>query len=158
MIQYKRQIDIESSPETVFGLIETMPDKFPVYRVLEARPIYFIRVLLVAGLREAREAAKVERPDDVLILDVGDSMGPFTLTQIERPFRYWFTFESFLFKCRTGYTLSADGDRTTLEFDLIAENPGAMERFWWFFIKPFHGILANKVLRNIKERVESRGR
>lgn len=155
MIQDKRQIQIMASPEIIFGLIETMPNKFPVYKFLEIKPFLFIRILLVDGLRTAIEAIKVERPNDVLILNVGDSMGPFTLTESERPYKYMFTLRSVFFNCRTGYSLSSNGNMTTVSFDLIAENPSFLNKVWWFFIKPFHVIFANKVLRVIKEKVES---
>ena len=81
-------------------------------------------------------------------------MGPFQLTEIEKPFRYQFALRSFFFNCQTGYSLSKSGDVTTLNFYLIAENPELMEKIWWFFIRPIHGFLANKVLKVIKEKVE----
>ncbi len=152
MIQDKRQIKINSSPEIIFNLIETMPNKFPIYSILETKPFLFLRILLVDGLRSAIRAAKIDKPDDVLILNIGDSLGPFTLTELEKPFKYWFTLRSFFFNCGTGYSLTANGNMTTLNFDLIAENPNFMEKVWWFFIKPLHGIFANKVLRIIKEK------
>ena len=157
MIQDKKAIKIQSPPEDIFGLIETMPNKFPVYRIMETKPFFFLRLLFVDGLRSAIRAIGVDKPDDVLILKVGDSMGPFTLTESEKPFKYWFTLKSFFFNCRTGYSLSTNGSMTTLYFDLVSDNPGFMEKVWWFFIKPFHGLCANKVLRVIKERIESQG-
>ncbi|MFC2027753.1 hypothetical protein ACFLU3_03590, partial [Chloroflexota bacterium] len=75
MIQDNRQIEIESFPETVFSLIETMPNKFPIYTILEAQPFFFLRVLLVDGLRTAIAAAKMDRSNCVLILSIGDSIG-----------------------------------------------------------------------------------
>ena len=29
-----------------------------------------------------------------------------------------------------------------------------MEKIWWVFVKPIHGVLAKKVLRVVKEKVE----
>jgi hypothetical protein len=49
MIQDKRNIQIKSSPEIVFDLIETMPNKFPIYKILETKPSVFLRLLLVDG-------------------------------------------------------------------------------------------------------------
>ena len=144
MIQDKREIQIKSSPVIIFDLIETMP-------------LFFLRVFFVDGLHTAIKAVGVDQYDDVLILKVGDSMGPFTLTESERPFRYWFTLKSFFFNCRTGYSLSTNGSETILNFDLISENPSFMEKVYWFLIKPFHGIFSNKVLLVIKERVENQG-
>lgn len=154
MIQDNRQIEIESFPETVFSLIETMPNKFPIYTILEAQPFFFLRVLLVDGLRTAIAAAKMDRSNCVLILSIGDSIGPFTLTESERPFIYWFALRSFFFNCRTGYSLSAKGNATTLSFQVIAENPSFLERVWWLSTKPFHLIFTNKLLMVIKEKAE----
>ena len=156
MIQHQRQIDIEAPPEKVFGLIETMPNKFPVYKILETKPFLFLRLLFVDGFRAAIEAMKFEKPNDALVLKLGDSMGPFQLTELEKPFKYVFTLRSFFFNCQTGYWLSSNGNRTTLYFDLIAEDPKMMEKVYWFFIKPIHGLLANKVLKVIKGKVENK--
>ena len=157
MIQDKRQIQIRSSPEMIFEFIEAMPNKFPVYKILERRAFLFLRILFVDGLRRAIQAVSEEKPDDVLILNVGDSIGPFTLTELVKPFRYWFTLKSLFFNCRTGYTIRAKGGMTTLNLDIVAENPRFMEKAWWLFIKPLHGILANTVLRVIKESLERPG-
>ena len=157
MIKDEREIQIESSPEFIFDLIEKMPNKFPIYKALETKPFLFLRLLLVDGLRTAINAMRIEKSDDTLILKVGDSMGPFILTQSEKPFIYWFTSKSFFFNGRTGYSLRTSGGMTTLHFNTISENPSFLEKIWWFFIKPFHGIFANKVLRVIKEMVESKG-
>lgn len=157
MIEHSVQIRIDSSPEAVFSLIETMPNKFPVYRVLETKPVFFLRLLFVGGLRAAIDATSVHRSEDQRILRIGDSMGPFTLTKSEKPSKYWFDLKSLFFNCRTGYSLAACGGNTILELDIIAENPSPMERAWWFLIKPIHGVLARKVLRIIKESAERRG-
>ena len=121
MIQDQKQINIDALPEKVFGLIETMPNKFPVYKILEAKPFFFLRILLVDGLRAATKAVSVKKPNDLLVLRIGNSLGPFQLTELEKPFKYWFTLKSFFFNCRTGYSLSKFGNMTTLNFDLIAE-------------------------------------
>jgi hypothetical protein len=155
MIIDQRQISINSSPEKIFDFIERMPNKFPVYKLLETKPFFFIRILLVDGLRAALNAISVVRSDDALILQVGDTMGPFTLSESEKPRKYWFTLKSFFFDCRTGYSLKAIDGKTTLGFDLIAEDPSLMEKVWWFLFKPLHGILARKALRIIKEHVEN---
>jgi hypothetical protein len=154
MIQDQKQINIDAFPEKVFGLIETMPNKFPVYKILEAKPFFFMRILLVDGVRAAIKAVSVEKPNDLLVLRIGESLGPFQLTELEKPFKYWFTLRSFFFNCRTGYSLSRFGNMTTLNFDLVAENPRFMEKVWWFFVKPIHGLLTNKVLKVIKEKAE----
>lgn len=154
MIRDRHQIQIEALPETVFEFIDTMPNKFPVYRIMETKPLLFFRILFVDGFRAAIEAVRVERPDSFLKLNVGDSMGPFQLTGFEKPLIYQFTLRSFFFNCRTGYSLLGSGDMTTLNFDLIAETPGLMEKMWWVVVKPIHGVLAKKVLKVVKEKVE----
>ncbi len=154
MIQEKKQIDIDALPEKVFELIETMPNKFPVYKILETKPFFFLRILLVDGFRAAIEAISIEKPNVSFVLNVGDSMGPFQLTESEKPLKYWFSLRSFFFNCRTGYSLSSHGSMTTLYFNLIAEDSRLLEKVWWFFMKPIHGLLANKVLKVIKDKVE----
>ncbi len=155
MIEDRRQIRINAPPETVFALIETMPNKFPVYKIMDAKPVVFLRLALVDGLRSAIKANRVERPVDRLVLRVGDSMAPFELTEVVSPTRYWLALRSFFFNCRTGYTLNGDGTTTVLHFDTIAENPKPGEKLYWFLVKPFHILLARKVLRVIKQRAEA---
>jgi hypothetical protein len=154
MIQDKRQIQINAPSPNIFDLIDRMPDKFPVFKFLEAKPFFFIRVLLFDGSRSAWEATKLKGLNDVLKLSVGDTMGPFTLIESIRPIRYQFSLNSLFFSCQTGYSLVTNEYGTELSFDLIAENPPFKDKIWWFFFKPFHGLFANKALRVIKEKVE----
>ena len=153
MIKDRRKIRIESSPEIVFDVIDKMPNKFPIYRTLETKPFFFLRILFVNGFKAAMEAANIEKPEDKLILNVGDTIGPFTLTIKEKPLKYWFSLKSFFFNCQTGYSLSSNGSESTLYFDLIAENPNLKEKIWWLLFKPFHWIFANKALRVIKSTI-----
>jgi hypothetical protein len=154
MIQDKRRIQIKAPSHAIFDLIDRMPNKFPIYRFLETKPFFFIRILLVDGLSSAWEAVRRRKPDDVLKLNVGDTMGPFTLTESERPIRYWFTLKSLFFDCQTGYSLHSNDGVTELSLDLIAEKPTFRERIWWFIFKPFHGLFADKVLHVIKAKIE----
>ncbi len=154
MIQDKRQIQIKASVHVIFDLIDIMPNKFPIYKFLETKPFFFIIILLVDGLRSAWEAKNFKRPNDVLQLNVGDTMGPFTLTELERPIKYWFSLKSLFFNCQTGYSLKTNDGVTELSFDLISENPTFKEKLWWFGFKPVHGLFANKVLHVIKEKAE----
>jgi len=57
-------------------------------------------------------------------------MGPFTLIELERPNKYWFSLRSFFFNCETGYILSYKNGKTKLNFDLIVENPTFKEKIW----------------------------
>jgi len=157
MIHYTRQIEIKASPEVVFSTIETMPNKFPIYKVFETKPFLFVRILLVDGLRTAMKTVSLDKSDYPTILNISDSMGPFTLTELEKSEKYYFTLKSFFFNCQTGFSLKDNDTNTTLNLDIIAENPSAKERIWWFLVKPFHTLFANKVLQVIKERVESLG-
>ena len=156
MIQDKHEIKIDAPPEKVFDLIETMPNKFPVYSILEAKPFLFLRILLVDGMQAAFEAINIERAKDFLVLEVGESMGPFTLWKSEKPVIYLFYLTSFFFKCQTGFGLIPSGSGTMLSFDLISKTPGFRERIYWYLIKPMHFLLARKVLRNIKKKAEDR--
>jgi hypothetical protein len=156
IIKDVRKIEINASPEKVFEYIRTMPNKFPVYRVLETGPFLFLRLLLVIGFRGAVETAGAVKAGNEMILKIGDAMGPFQLTQLEKPCKYRFTLNSFFFKCETGYGIRPSHGHAVLQFDLFADRPGLRESVWWFFIKPFHILLANKVLRVIKQGVENR--
>ncbi len=154
MIRDKREIRINAPPEAVFDLIETMPNKFPVYAILETKPFLFLRVLLVDGMQAALNAIQVERAKDSLVLKVGDSMGPFTLWKSEKAAIYLFNLNSIFFNCQTGYGLIPSGSGTVLRFDLISKTPAFRERVYWYLIKPMHILLARKVLQNIKEKAE----
>ena len=156
MLKDERQIQINASPEMTYDFIANMPNKFPIYETLEAKPFLFLRMLFTDGLRSAFKIMNVDRSVDVLILNIGGSMGPFTLTDAERPLKYWFSIKSFFINCETGYFINCNGSTTTLHFDTIIEKPNFKERVWWFLTKPVHGLFANKALRIIKEKVENR--
>jgi len=154
MILDKRQIQIKAPQHIVFDLIDRMPNKFPVYKILEAKLFFFIRMLFVDGLSSAWKAVRFNKLDDVLKLSVGDTMGPFTLTELEWPKKYWFSMKSLFFNCQTGYSLHTNEGVTVLSFNLIAENPTFREKIWWFIFKPFHGLFTNKALHVIKDKPE----
>ena len=156
MIQSKETMRISSSPDVVYGVIETMPNKFPIYKVLETKPFLFLRMTLVDGLHVAIKSIRTERPTSNLIMNIGDSFGPFTLRKADRPREYWFSLESFFINCQTGFSLTTQNDTTVLDFFILAEKPSIAEKIWWFIFKPFHVIFANKVLRIIREKVELR--
>jgi len=153
-IYHNTQLEILAAPAQVFEIIYSMPKKFPVYPILESRPFLFVRLLLVGGFRTALEGAVRGLPHEHLVLHIGDSMGPFTLTECAKPRTYMFTLRSFFFNCKTGYTLEEGDGKTIMNFKLVAENPSPGERAWWFFVKPVHVLLARKVLTNIKMMAE----
>jgi hypothetical protein len=159
MIKDQRSIEIAAPPEAVFAHICAMANKFPTFRLFETRPFFFIRMALVDGFRTAWRTIR----DPELIthlgrqkappLALGDTMGPFTLTEISPPERYMFTLESFFICCQTGYVLRPTGTGTLLVFDMVAERPTRGERIWWFLFKPMHALMAWKVLRTIEQDV-----
>lgn len=154
MIESKIQSSIISEPDTLFEYIETMPNKFPIYRILETKPFLFLRLFLFDGYHSAIDSIKFERPVNELILITGDTMGPFTLIENDKKSRYWFRLDSLCFNCTTGYSIKTENNQVILNLDLIAENPSTREKLWWFFAKPFHVIFTKKVLKNIKENIE----
>jgi hypothetical protein len=154
MIQDRRRLVLKASSQVVFDVIERMPNKFPIYGFMEKGPFFFLRILLVDGFGSARAAARLSRPEKELRLEIGDTLGPFTLIESEKPTRYWFSLNAVFFECRTGYSLSPLDGGTELCFDLIAENPTFVERLWWLAFKPFHVLFADKVLQVIKEKTE----
>lgn len=147
-------ININASSEKVFELIETMPNKFPVYKILETRPIFFLRLLFTDGFSTASRVWNFNKPVDLYVLKVGDTMGPFRLTEVRKPLKYWFSVDSYFINCETGYSLNADGNTTKLNFDVTAEKLQLKEKVYWFLVKPIHRTLARKVLKVIKEKAE----
>jgi hypothetical protein len=131
-----------------------MPNKFPVFKILETKPFLFLKMLLVDGLRTAIKTVQVKIPNDIAILQVGDSMGPFKLTEVEKPFNYLFTLNSFFFNCRTGYILSPAETKTILNFVLFSDDTRLREKLYWFFVRPIHRLLAQKALKVIRDKVE----
>lgn len=53
MIQNYQCIEIKQKPGDVFNLINTMPDKFPTYKILGTTPFLFLRLSLVDGIGSA---------------------------------------------------------------------------------------------------------
>lgn len=156
MIKSIIQTSIVSQPDTLFEYIETMPNKFPIYSILETKPFLFLRLFLFDGYQSAVDSIKFKRPENELILTTGDTMGPFTLIESHKPSRYWFRLDSICFNCTTGYSIKTENNQVILNLDLFAENPSIGEKIWWFFAKPFHEIFTKKVLKNIKETIENK--
>jgi len=156
MIRDQSQITINASPDQVFTVIEEMPNKFPAYKIMDTRPMIFMRLLFVDGLRSAIDSYSLKTPiEDVFIMKLSDSYGPFKLTTVEKPSKYWFTLKSFFFNCRTGYNLGCFENQTKLEFFLVTDNPSFSEKLYWILVKPIHAVLARKVLKEIKAKVEN---
>ena len=43
MIKDNRTIEIKATPTQVFNFLETTPNKFPIFKILETRQFLFIR-------------------------------------------------------------------------------------------------------------------
>ncbi len=154
MIEDRLHIHIDGTPAEIFDYIDMMPNKFPVYKLMETKPFLFIRMMLTDGFAAARKVMKVDFTADELKMDEGDLFGPFTLTERTRPQTYIFQLQSLFFNCRTGYDIIQQNDHTELRFDLTAATPSTKEKIWWFMAKPVHRLFGNKVLLTIKENVE----
>lgn len=156
----RRQIGIKADPERVFEFIQSMPMKFPTLKILDTKPILFFRMTFVDGIKSGlnvlfnRDYYNRIKNEDQSHCAIGSSFGPFTLTEVIKARKYFFTVDSYFLKCQTGYILHPSKYGTDLYFDTIADNPGTKEKIWWFMIKPFHSILANIVLYNIKNGIE----
>lgn len=155
MINDQRTIEIKVSPEQVFKQIETNP--FPTFRILNTKPFFFLRIALIDGIRTGIRLAFDKNLNREMTepVELGSSLGPFTLTEIERPSRYYFTLKSLFFDCITGFSLRSTANGTILSLEIIAEDPTFREKIWWFFIKPIHILLAYKVLKTIRKEAES---
>lgn len=147
-----RNVILNATPEEAFTYIEKMPSKFPTFRLFETRPFLFLRVSLVDGIKTGIKVAcnKKYRNEMMGPISLGSSFGPFTLTEIDKPNRYYFTINSYFFKGETGYIISQVENNTVLNFNTETENPKIIQKIWWYIVKPIHIILANLVLRNIK--------
>lgn len=154
MINDQRTIEIKVSPEQVFKQIETNP--FPTFRILNTKPFFFLRITLIDGIRTGIRLAFDNNLNREMTepIELGSSLGPFILTEIERPSRYYFTLKSLFFNCKTGFSLHATANGTMLSLEIIAEDPIYRERIWWFLIKPIHILLAYKVLKTIRKKAE----
>ncbi|MBN2079959.1 MAG: hypothetical protein JW838_13415 [Spirochaetes bacterium] len=157
----ERSIYVEKDAEAVFEHIETMPSKFPTFAVLETRPFLFVRLALVDGIRSAwkvitnRDFISELHGKVMKRLEIGSSMGPFTLSVVERPDRYYFEIDSFFFSGETGYRVVPAEGGCRVWFDCRSDGKRRIDRAWWRIIRPIHIFLAKKVLRALKRDVES---
>lgn len=154
MLNDQRTIEIKATPEQVFQQIETNP--FPTFRILNTKPFFFLRIALIDGIRTGIRLAfdknlnrEIRGP-----VQLGSSLGPFTLTEIERPNRFYFTLKSLFFNCLAGFSFHSTANGTRLTLEIIAEHPTFREKIWWLLIKPIHIFLAYKVLKTIRKEVE----
>jgi hypothetical protein len=154
MINDQRTIEIKASLDKVFKQIETNP--FPTYGMLNTKPFFFLRITLIDGIRTGIRLAFDKNLNREMTEPValGSSLGPFILTEIERPSRYYFTLKSLFYNCITGFNLHSTDNGTLPNLAIIAEDPTFRANTWWFFVKPIHILLAYKVLKTIQKEVE----
>jgi hypothetical protein len=154
MIYDQRTIEIKASPDKVFKQIETNP--FPTYWILNTKPFFFLRITLIDGIRSGIRLAFDKNLNREMTepVELGSSLGPFILTEIERPSRYYFTLKSLFINCIGGFNLHSTDNGTMLSLEIIAEDPTFREKIWWLLIKPIHILLAHKVLKTLRKGAE----
>jgi hypothetical protein len=156
----RRQIYIFAGNEEVYEYIDSMPQKFLTAKFLDTKLILSIRIALTNGLKTGARVLTEKgfyeniTNNGIKHSETGASLGLFTLIEADAGKKYFFSVNSPFFKGTTGYILLQSGDRTLLCFDTISESPTAKEIIWWYLVKPFHIILANLVLKNIKNGIE----
>lgn len=164
MLYDSRSIEIFATPDSVFRHIATRPNKFPTFRWFESTPFLFLRFALVDGIRSALRTLSdpafrnLKRANAAKPLEIGSTIGPFTLSEVIENERYYFNLDSLFIRCRTGYVLSHTDRGTRLVMELVAENPLFREKVYWYLIKPVHIVLAYRVLRVFKLEVEAASR
>lgn len=161
-ITHDRTIEIRATPEQVYEYIETMPDKFPTFRLFDTRPLLFLRIALVDGTQSALKVIRDEsyRRDrlkkETEPLLIGSTFGPFTFIEAKKPEKYYFSLNSFFFEGETGYKIFPGARGAILHFDLSTDTAKVFQIAWIRAIMPVHCILAGIVLRNIKKGVEAK--
>ncbi len=160
MIESSHSIWIDASAEEVYGHIESMPNKFPVFRALERWPLLAVRIFLIGGFKRGIKIlfsksyyrmaiSNMKKP-----LAIGGSFGPFVLTEAEVGRKYFFSLRTVLFNLNAGYLMDSEGRGSRLSLALTSDNPNMAQRFYWLFVRPMHNILAKKTLSVIRKDVE----
>lgn len=160
MIECSHSIKVNAGVQQLYEHIEKMPNKFPVFRVLERWPFLAMRVFFIgdfwSGVRmlcspnHVRYARKrMARP-----LAPGDSYGPFRLVETVEGEKYFFSLDTSFFRLDAGYVLEPAAGGAVLRLDLVSANPNQLQRMYWSIVRPAHNLLARKTLRIIKEDVE----
>ncbi len=163
-ITHDRTIEIRATPEQVYEYIETMPDKFPTFRLFDTKPLLFLRIAMVDGMKSALKVIRddshwqVRTMKEAEPLTIGSTFGPFTIIEAKKPEKYYFSLNSFFFKGVTGYTIVPGVQGAILHFDLRTDTAKAFQIVWIHAVMPVHHILARIVLGNIKAGVESKTR
>jgi hypothetical protein len=153
-------IEIHATPEQVYEYIETMPNKFPTFTLFGTKPLLFLRIAMVDGVRSGLKVIqdKTYRNDmmkkEAEPLLIKSRFGPFTFIEAKKPEKYYFSLNSFFFEGETGYKIFPGAKGTILHFDLHTDTTKVFQIVWIHAIMPVHVILARIVLRNIKEGVE----
>ncbi|HOT46806.1 MAG TPA: hypothetical protein PLC28_18130, partial [Spirochaetota bacterium] len=102
-ITHDRTIEIRATPEQVYEYIETMPDKFPTFRLFDTKPLLFLRIAMVDGMKSALKVIRddshwqVRTMKEAEPLTIGSTFGPFTIIEAKKPEKYYFSLNSFFF-------------------------------------------------------------
>lgn len=160
MIEASHSIWIDATAEEVYGHIESMPNKFPVFKALEKWPLLGVRIFLIGGFKRGikimffKSYYEMAKDSMKQPLAVGGSFGPFVLTEAVRGRKYYFLLRTMLFNLKAGYLMDPEGSGSRLSLALASGNPSLVQRIYWPFVRPMHFILAKKTLSVIKRDVE----
>ncbi|MBE0446646.1 MAG: hypothetical protein IBX64_00780 [Actinobacteria bacterium] len=160
MIRESHNIFIRAAPMDVYRHLEERPGKFPIFRMLESWPFLALRVFLIghfkSGLKMliSRRFFHTARENMKRPLAIGDSFGPFTLSEAKEGEKYFFTLKTKLFDLEAGYIIKQADNGTVLSLDLISPRPALIQRAYWILTKPVHYIFARKTLAVIKYEAE----
>lgn len=160
MIEASHSIWIDATAEEVYGHIESMPNKFPVFKALEKWPLLGVRIFLIGGFKRgikimfSKSYYEMAKGNMKKPLAVGGSFGPFVLTEAERERKYFFSLRTLLFNMSAGYLMGPEGSGARLSLALASDNPSLVQRTYWPLVRPMHYILAKKTLSVIKRDVE----
>lgn len=160
VIESSHSIWIDATADQVYGHIESMPNKFPVFNALERWPLLAVRIFLIGGFKRgikmlfSKSYYEMAKSNMSKPLAVGGSFGPFVLTEADRGRKYFFSLKTTLFNLEAGYLMDSDGSGARLSLALASSNPNMVQRIYWPFVRPMHFILAKKTLSVIKKDVE----
>ena len=160
MINDIRSISIKATISRVFKYLETTPNKFPIFQILETAPFVCIRYAALDGIRAGikvafnRKLRNEIRINEKKPLTVGSKLGPIEFIGAKENMSYDFKIDAKFIKCFTGFNILEKEEESILKFYVQCEHPRKRDRLFWIFAKPFHILLAQKVLRIHKRQIE----
>ncbi len=155
MITDTIHILLEQEPDDVFDYIDHTYTKFPLHPILDSKPLLFLRLFILDGAGTAWDVVFKKGSKNGKLI-IGQSMGPFTFTEVNKPSMYFFTLKSKLFTCETGYEIKKHDQGSILFLNLITHSNSTIQKLSWFFIKPVHRLFSKQVLKNIKKQLNKR--